>query len=170
MLTAVGNEPLAVAAGQIGDAVQVQGGGPPPPPVIPHDRADPVEPDRARLVTVAHRVGRAQVQDVLHVLLVQFNDLKLAEQQIGQVHGQRHSPEPARELNRVTHVQPVDQDFALSTDVYHEVGRRVAGLGLPTLVLQEGGYFVPKLGENARTWLRGLLGCPLDLRATPHSP
>jgi acetoin utilization deacetylase AcuC-like enzyme len=58
-------------------------------------------------------------------------------------------------------------DFALTTDIYHEVGRRTAGLGLPTLVLQEGGYFVPKLGENARTWLRGLLGRPLDLRATP---
>lgn len=58
-------------------------------------------------------------------------------------------------------------DFALSTDVYHEVGRRVAALDLPTLVLQEGGYFVPKLGENARTWLRGLLGSPRDLRATP---
>ena len=43
----------------------------------------------------------------------------------------------------------------------------MAGLGLPALVLQEGGYFVPKLGENARTWLRGLLGRPLDLRATP---
>jgi hypothetical protein len=42
-----------------------------------------------------------------------------------------------------------------------------AGHGLPTLILQEGGYFVPKLGENARTWLRGLLGRPLDLRATP---
>ena len=41
-----------------------------------------------------------------------------------------------------------------------------AGLGLPTLILQEGGYFVPKLGANARTWLRGLLGRPLDLRAT----
>jgi hypothetical protein len=41
----------------------------------------------------------------------------------------------------------------------------VAGLGLPTLVLQEGGYFIPKLGLNARTWLRGLLGCPPDLPA-----
>jgi len=58
-------------------------------------------------------------------------------------------------------------DFALTTDVYHEVGSRVAGLGLQTLVLQEGGYFVPKLGENARIWLRGLAGLPLDLRATP---
>src|SRR5499427_655901 len=68
-----------------------------------------------------------------------------------------------------TYGQDPIADFALSTDVYHEVGRRVAGLGLPTLVLQEGGYFVPKLGENARTWLRGLLGSPLDLRARPQS-
>jgi acetoin utilization deacetylase AcuC-like enzyme len=68
-----------------------------------------------------------------------------------------------------TYGQDPIADFALSTDVYYEVGRRVAGLGLPTLVLQEGGYFVPKLGENARTWLRGLLGSPLDLRATPHT-
>jgi acetoin utilization deacetylase AcuC-like enzyme len=66
-----------------------------------------------------------------------------------------------------TYGQDPIADFALSTDVYHEVGRRVADLGLPTLVLQEGGYFVPKLGENARTWLRGLLGSPLDLHATP---
>src|SRR5258707_381199 len=66
-----------------------------------------------------------------------------------------------------TYGQDPIADFALSTDAYHEIGRRVAGLGLPTLVLQEGGYFVPKLGENARTWLRGLLGCPLDMRATP---
>src|SRR5262249_20187486 len=66
-----------------------------------------------------------------------------------------------------TYGQDPIADFALSTDVYHEVGRRVAGLGLPTLILQEGGYFVPKLGENARTWLRGLLGRPLDLRAPP---
>jgi acetoin utilization deacetylase AcuC-like enzyme len=68
-----------------------------------------------------------------------------------------------------TYGQDPIADFALSTDVYAEVGRRVAGLGVPTLVLQEGGYFVPKLGENARTWLRGLLGSPLDLRATPQS-
>jgi acetoin utilization deacetylase AcuC-like enzyme len=66
-----------------------------------------------------------------------------------------------------TYGQDPIADFALSTDVYHEVGRYVADLGLPALVLQEGGYYVPKLGENARTWLRGLLGCSLDLRATP---
>jgi hypothetical protein len=47
-----------------------------------------------------------------------------------------------------TYGQDPIADFALSTDVYHEVGRRVAGLGLPTLVLQEGGYFIPKLASR----------------------
>jgi hypothetical protein len=37
-----------------------------------------------------------------------------------------------------TYGQDPIADFALSTDVYHEVGRREAGLGLTTLVLQEG--------------------------------
>jgi len=68
-----------------------------------------------------------------------------------------------------TYGQDPIADFALSTDVYHDVGRRVAALGLPTLVLQEGGYFIPKLGENTRTWLRGLLGSPLDLHATSYT-
>ncbi len=49
-------------------------------------------------------------------------------------------------------------DFALTTSVYHEVGRRVAALGRRVLVLQEGGYFVADLGENVRQWLRGLEG------------
>lgn len=46
-------------------------------------------------------------------------------------------------------------DFALTTDVYHEVGRRVAALGRRLVILQEGGYHRPSLGENARAWLRG---------------
>jgi acetoin utilization deacetylase AcuC-like enzyme len=63
-----------------------------------------------------------------------------------------------------TYGQDPIADFALTTDVYHEVGRRVAAVDRPTLILQEGGYFVPKLGENARAWLRGIEGRPLDLR------
>ena len=47
----------------------------------------------------------------------------------------------------------------------HNAAVLIVSLGLDTYgqdpILQEGGYFVPKLGENARTWLRGLLGCPL---------
>jgi acetoin utilization deacetylase AcuC-like enzyme len=54
-------------------------------------------------------------------------------------------------------------DFALTTPVYHEIGRRVAALGRRLVILQEGGYHRPSLGENARTWLRGAEGRPLDL-------
>ena len=49
-------------------------------------------------------------------------------------------------------------DLELTTEAYHEAGRRVAGLGRRTIVVQEGGYFVPHLGENVRNWLRGLEG------------
>lgn len=54
-------------------------------------------------------------------------------------------------------------DFALTTPVYHEVGGRVAALGRRLVLLQEGGYYVPHLGENARQWLRGVEGRSLDL-------
>jgi acetoin utilization deacetylase AcuC-like enzyme len=53
-------------------------------------------------------------------------------------------------------------DFALTTDVYHEVGRRVAATGRRLVILQEGGYHRPSLGENARAWLRGVEGRPFD--------
>lgn len=49
-------------------------------------------------------------------------------------------------------------DFALTSAVYPAIGRRVAALGLPTLVVQEGGYAIAALGENAAGLLRGLAG------------
>ncbi|MES2209506.1 MAG: histone deacetylase family protein [Chloroflexota bacterium] len=52
--------------------------------------------------------------------------------------------------------------FALTTAVYHEVGRRVAGLGRRLVILQEGGYHRPSLGDNARAWLRGAEGRGYD--------
>ena len=52
--------------------------------------------------------------------------------------------------------------FALTTDVYHEVGRRTAALGRRLVILQEGGYHRPSLGENARAWLRGAEGRSFD--------
>ena len=55
-------------------------------------------------------------------------------------------------------------DFALTTDVYHEVGRRVAATGRRLVILQEGGYHRPSLGENARAWLRGARVCFTTLR------
>ena len=53
-------------------------------------------------------------------------------------------------------------DFALTTPVYHEIGRRVAALGRRLVILQEGGYHRPSLGENARAWLRGAEGRSFD--------
>ena len=53
-------------------------------------------------------------------------------------------------------------DFALTTDVYHEVGRRTAATGRRLVILQEGGYHRPSLGHNARAWLRGAEGRPFD--------
>ena len=49
-------------------------------------------------------------------------------------------------------------DLALTTAGYHEMGRRVAALGRRLVILQEGGYYLPDLGANAVSWLRGAAG------------
>jgi acetoin utilization deacetylase AcuC-like enzyme len=46
-------------------------------------------------------------------------------------------------------------DFAVTKAALNESGALVAGLGRPTIVLQEGGYHLPTIGENVRAWLRG---------------
>ena len=61
-------------------------------------------------------------------------------------------------------------DFALTTDVYHEVGRRAAAVGKRLVILQEGGYHLPSLGDNARAWLRGAEGRAYDPRPTAGLP
>jgi len=61
-----------------------------------------------------------------------------------------------------TYVRDPIGDLALTTAGYHEIGRRIATLGRRLVVLQEGGYFVPDLGENARAWLRGAEGRPFQ--------
>ena len=55
-------------------------------------------------------------------------------------------------------------DLALTTEVYHEVGRRAAAVGKRLVILQEGGYHLPSLGDNARAWLRGAEGRSYDPR------
>jgi len=47
--------------------------------------------------------------------------------------------------------------FAIATPDFTEIGRRIAGLGLPMLIVQEGGYPSPNLGANLEALLRGLL-------------
>jgi acetoin utilization deacetylase AcuC-like enzyme len=52
------------------------------------------------------------------------------------------------------HLDPIG-DLGLTTEGYREMGRRVAALGRRLVILQEGGYHLGALGENARAWLRG---------------
>jgi acetoin utilization deacetylase AcuC-like enzyme len=47
-------------------------------------------------------------------------------------------------------------DLALTADGFERCGRLVRELGVPTVVLQEGGYADDDLGENARRWLIGV--------------
>ncbi|MEH2420292.1 MAG: histone deacetylase family protein [Nostoc sp.] len=45
--------------------------------------------------------------------------------------------------------------FALESTSYYEIGRKIKLLGLPTLFVQEGGYFVEALSENVRQLVTG---------------
>jgi acetoin utilization deacetylase AcuC-like enzyme len=56
-----------------------------------------------------------------------------------------------------THERDPIGSFRLDTESYGALGARVAGLGRPLLILQEGGYYLPALGESVRQWLRALL-------------
>lgn len=44
----------------------------------------------------------------------------------------------------------------MTTGGLDEIGRRIARLDLPVLVVQEGGYLLDTLGENAVTFLQAL--------------
>jgi acetoin utilization deacetylase AcuC-like enzyme len=48
-------------------------------------------------------------------------------------------------------------DLALTADGYTRCGRLVAELGVPTIVLQEGGYDIDAIGANVHAWLDGLI-------------
>jgi acetoin utilization deacetylase AcuC-like enzyme len=60
-----------------------------------------------------------------------------------------------------TFVDDPISDLSLSADGFERCGALVAELGLPTVVVQEGGYATAELGENARRWLIGVDGRPL---------
>jgi len=47
-------------------------------------------------------------------------------------------------------------DLAVTQNGFEDSGAIVRQLGLPTVVLQEGGYATEELGENARRWLIGV--------------
>jgi acetoin utilization deacetylase AcuC-like enzyme len=46
--------------------------------------------------------------------------------------------------------------FKVTSESFATHGRMVAALGRPMVILQEGGYHVPSLGDNVRNWLTGV--------------
>ncbi|GAB4524698.1 MAG: acetylpolyamine amidohydrolase AphB [Anaerolineae bacterium] len=48
-------------------------------------------------------------------------------------------------------------EFELDLGSYTKIGQRIAALGLPTLYVQEGGYYIPALGAMAVSFFRGVL-------------
>ncbi|WP_251976210.1 histone deacetylase family protein [Salinicola avicenniae] len=55
------------------------------------------------------------------------------------------------------HEQDPQAKVAVSTEGFGRLGREVAALDLPTLVVQEGGYYLEGLEENAVSFFEGLL-------------
>lgn len=55
-----------------------------------------------------------------------------------------------------THALDPIGNLALQTDDLAEVGGRIGALGLRTVVIQEGGYYTPLLGQNVRALLLGV--------------
>ena len=47
---------------------------------------------------------------------------------------------------------------AVSHAGFEQLGRRIRALGLPCVVVQEGGYDIATLDENAARFFKGLLG------------
>lgn len=47
--------------------------------------------------------------------------------------------------------------LAVSTPGFARIAAAAAGLGLPTLIVQEGGYLCPELGDNLESFLTGFL-------------
>jgi acetoin utilization deacetylase AcuC-like enzyme len=54
-----------------------------------------------------------------------------------------------------THEADPISHFKLKTSDYAPMARRIASMGLPTLIVMEGGYAVEALGDNVASFLSG---------------
>jgi acetoin utilization deacetylase AcuC-like enzyme len=48
-------------------------------------------------------------------------------------------------------------NLSVTGEGFRTIGQQIGGLGLPTLLAQEGGYLVEKLGDNLAAFLGGFL-------------
>jgi len=56
------------------------------------------------------------------------------------------------------HVGDPTANLAVTGEGFRTIGQCIGGFGLPTLLVQEGGYIVEKLGDNLTAFLNGFLG------------
>jgi acetoin utilization deacetylase AcuC-like enzyme len=59
--------------------------------------------------------------------------------------------------------------FCITTRGLREIGRRIAALALPTVIIQEGGYLLESLGKNAVAFLQAF-SSPASTGRTPQAP
>jgi acetoin utilization deacetylase AcuC-like enzyme len=55
------------------------------------------------------------------------------------------------------HLGDPTANLAVTGEGFRAIGERIGGFGLPTLLVQEGGYIVEKLGDNLAAFLEGFL-------------
>ena len=60
--------------------------------------------------------------------------------------------------------------FAIETDGFTTIAARIAALGLPTVIVQEGGYAVADLGRNVAACLAGFEGAGVTTRSVGCPP
>jgi acetoin utilization deacetylase AcuC-like enzyme len=55
------------------------------------------------------------------------------------------------------HIGDPTANLAVTSEGFRRIGERIGGFGVPTLLVQEGGYIVEKLGDNLAAFLQGFL-------------
>jgi acetoin utilization deacetylase AcuC-like enzyme len=55
------------------------------------------------------------------------------------------------------HIGDPTANLAVTTEGFRTIGERIGSFGVPTLLVQEGGYIVDKLGDNLAAFLAGFL-------------
>ena len=55
------------------------------------------------------------------------------------------------------HIGDPTANLAVTAEGFRTIGERIGSFGLPTLLVQEGGYIVEKLGDNLTAFLDGFL-------------
>ena len=65
--------------------------------------------------------------------------------------------QPDVQANLVQAADMSSSGLAVTTQGFAQIGQQIAALNLPTLIVQEGGYLCPELGQNLSAVLNAFL-------------